>query len=966
MSMNNRPNHQFENQLDESLRHGFVNQLKYQGNIYSPQVLVNDSATGEYVLTEIQNELKKANSFSINVAFITTAGIGMLKTQLSDFADRGGEGRILVSPYLDFNDPITLYELLKLKNVEVRMTPKDAKVHSKIYIFKHNQEQTVIVGSSNLTHSAMKLNYEWNVKLTSTINGEFINRTQSDFESLWEKSSVLTTTLIKDYAKNRRILIDGESKVDQIETNYPIIKPNKMQAAAVESIATIRALGEKRALVVSATGTGKTYLAAFDVKQSQAESVLFLVHREQILRDAQLSFQKVIGFADDESCIYKSGMDLSDKKYVFSTVQSLSRDENLQTLAPAFFDYILIDEVHRAVASSYQKIMDYFHPDFYLGITATPERTDGQNIFELFHYNVAYEIRLQEALESEMLSPFLYYGVSELRTEDGELIDESLDFSQLVTNERVDHLIEKIDYYEVSSLQTKGLIFCSRNDEAKELSKALNQRNFRTVALSGKDSQDVREEKVRKLEIGQLDYILTVDIFNEGIDIPSINQVIMLRNTESSIVFVQQLGRGLRKHPGKDFVTVIDFIGNYKNNYMIPIALYGDQSLNKDNYKRNLGRHDQIKGITTVNFEEVAEKRIFESITQAPFAYLTNLKKIYTELLNRLGRTPLLFDYHRNNSLDPTIFFDGRFEHYGEVIDKFESADYLLEELEETSILQMMSYELLNGKRPHELLLLKYLLKERTTIAKDDYCLYLTKQEAEYSPELLQSVEDVLTLDFFMNQARTKYKYPLIEIKNNKYQLSNAFQKGLENQKFEELVIDLIKTGLAHTKKYPAGYRVKGFEIGAKYTRKDAMRLLLWQTDESSTVYGYRTKHNTTPIFITYHKDDEISDTTKYKDAFINEHLLHWYTRPELTIDSNEVQAIINSKELENDLHLFVKREDTSKSDFYYLGELAYNKNSAKNEEIGTVGEKKTVVTMDLTLKTAMSYSLYQYLVRED
>lgn len=964
--MNRRVDNHFENQLDESLRHGFVDQLKYRGNIYSPQVLVNDAATGEYVLTEIQSELKKANSFSINVAFITTAGIGMLKTQLSDFADRGGKGRILVSPYLDFNDPETLYELLKLKHVEVRMTPKEAKVHSKIYIFEHDQEQIVIVGSSNLTHSAMKLNYEWNVKLTSAINGEFVDRTQRDFDSLWEKSLVLTNHLIEDYGKNRKILIDRESKVDQIEPNYSIIKPNKMQAEAVKSIAAIRALGEERALVVSATGTGKTYLAAFDVQQSQAERVLFLVHREQILRDAQLSFQEVIGFSDDESCIYKSGMDISDKKYVFATVQFLSRTENLQTLEPDFFDYILIDEVHRAAAASYQKIMAYLEPDFYLGITATPERTDGQNIFELFHYNVAYEIRLQEALEAEMLSPFLYYGVSELRQADGQLIDERIDFSQLVTNERVEHLIEKINYYEVSSLQTKGLIFCSRNDEAKELSEALNRRGFRTVALSGKDSQDIREEKVKKLESGQLDYILTVDIFNEGIDIPSINQVVMLRNTESSIVFVQQLGRGLRKHPGKDFVTVIDFIGNYKNNYMIPIALYGDQSLNKDNYKRNLGKHDQIKGITTVNFEEVAEKRIFDSITQAPFAYLTNLKKIYTELLNRLGRTPLLFDYHRNNSLDPTIFFDGRFEHYGEVIDKFERADYLLEELEETSMIQMISYELLNGKRPHELLLLEYLLRERTPISKADYCLLLERNGAEYSQELLQSVEDVLTLDFFVKQAREKYKYPLIEIKNNNYQLSTDFQKGLENKKFHELVVDLIKTGLAHTKKYPAGFKVKGFEIGKKYTRKDAMRLLLWQSDESSTVYGYRTKHQTTPIFITYHKDDEISETTKYGDAFINEHLLHWYTRPELTINSKEVQAIIHSKELDNDLHLFVKREDTAKSDFYYLGELAYNKNSAKNEKIGAVGEKKTVVTMDLTLKTPMSYRLYQYLVQEE
>ncbi len=966
-----RTNNYFENQLEESLKYGFIHNVKHQSNLYSPQILTNNSATGEYVLTEIQSELKKAKAFSINVAFITTAGIGMLKTQLADFAKRDGQGKILVSPYLDFNDPTALYELLKLKNVEVRMTPKNAKVHSKLYIFEHKREQTVIVGSSNLTHSAMKLNYEWNVKLTSTIHGDFVKQAQSDFNTLWEKSDLLNQAIIEEYAKDRRNLFNQEFRViDPKKTKdaYPIIKPNEMQRKAVCSLREIRELGEERALVISATGTGKTYLAAFDVEQCHPERMLFLVHREQILRDAKQSFQDVIGFSDEEAIIYTSGDDLTNKKYVFATVQSLSRTENLQDLAVDFFDYILIDEVHRAAASSYQKIMDHFTPDFYLGLTATPERTDGQNIYELFDYNLAYEIRLQEALEEEMLSPFLYYGVSELRKEDGELLDDKVDFSQLVTKERVDHLIEKIDYYKVSILETKGLIFCSRNDEAKELSKALNLRGFKTVALSGKDSQDVRERKVKKLETGELDYILTVDIFNEGIDIPSINQVIMLRNTESSIVFVQQLGRGLRKHPGKEFVTVIDFIGNYKNNYLIPIALYGDQSLNKDNYVRKLGKHDQIQGVTTINFEEVAQQRIFDSIAETSLTSMANLKKIYVELLNRLGRTPLLFDYYRNNSLDPAIFFDRRFAHYGEVIHKFEKGKeaYELADLEEAAILEMISYELLNGKRPHELILLKALLREDGVISKTNYCLKLEEAGADCSEELIRSVEDVLTLDFFIKQAQKKYRYPLIEINSNKYHLSAAFQKGLENEAFEKLVIDLIKTGLARTKKYLAGYQVKGFEIGEKYTRKDVMRLLLWESDESSTVYGYRTKYQTTPIFITYHKSDEISETTKYEDRFINEHLLHWYTRSQRTIESDEVQLIINAKELENELHLFVKRDDNDQIDFYYLGELEYNEGSAQNHRIGEVGEKKSVVTMDLTLKTPMSYSLYHYLVREE
>ena len=558
---------EFEAQLKQSLNYGFIHNVNYKDNSYSPKVLTNNPKTGEYVLTEIQNELNKSLSFCMNVAFVTTTGIGMLKTQLLDFSDRGGTGKILVSPYLGFNDPAALQELLKLKNIEVRMTDEKVNSHAKLYIFNHVKEQSVIVGSSNLTHSAMKMNYEWNVKLTSTDNGDFIQRTQKDFDMLWNNSIPLNQKTISDYEANRKQLVHTEMLNDTntpTTTDYPVITPNEMQEEAVQAITSLRKQGAERALVISATGTGKTYLGAFDVKKYQPKRMLFLVHREQILRDAEESFQKVIGFDDKESVIYKSGDDLTNKKYVFATVQSLSRNENLDQLDFDTFDYILIDEVHHAAANSYQKIMNYFNPDFYLGLTATPERTDGQNIYELFQYNVAYEIRLQDALAEEMLSPFLYYGVSEMRRADGELIDEKEDFSNLVTSERVDHILEKVAYYEVSSEETRGLIFCSRNKEAEELSEELNTRGLKTAALSGKNSQEVRERHVQQLESGELDYILTVDIFNEGVDIPSLNQIIMLRNTQSSIVFVQQLGRGLRLHPEKDYVTIIDFIGNYK------------------------------------------------------------------------------------------------------------------------------------------------------------------------------------------------------------------------------------------------------------------------------------------------------------------------------------------------------------------------------------------------------------------
>lgn len=961
----------FEQQLDQSLKYGFIHNIQYRNNLYSPKVLTNNPQTGEFILTELQNELKKAQSFCINVAFVTTTGIGMLKTQLADFKERGGHGKILVSPYLGFNDPAALYELMKLEQVEVRMSDEKIKSHAKVYIFDHQKEQTVIVGSSNLTHSAMKLNYEWNVKLTSTDNGEFIKRTTADFEALWAESTPLTDASISAYAKNRKQMVQTDALYDLPiveQDKYPVIKPNRMQQEAVTAIQSLRQAGAERALVISATGTGKTYLGAFDVKQAKPKCMLFLVHREQILHDALASFQKVIGFDSDEAWLYKSGDNLTGKKYVFATIQSLSRPENLAQLDAHFFDYILIDEVHHASAQTYQRIMNHFTPDFFLGLTATPERTDGQNIYELFHYNVAYEIRLQEALAEEMLTPFLYYGVTEMRKADGELIDEKEDFYRLVTKERVDHILEKVRYYEISSEETRGLIFCSRNQEAEDLSAELNQRGLRTVALSGKDSQAVREKVVKQLEDGELDYILTVDIFNEGIDIPSLNQIVMLRNTQSSIVFVQQLGRGLRLFPKKQVVTIIDFIGNYKNNYLIPMALYGDKSFNKDNYRRKLGQHKQISGITTVNFEEVAQKQIYDSITQTKLSSIANLKTEYLDLKNRLGRTPLLYDYYRERSLDPIVFFeDSRFKHYGDVIHKFEknTGDYQLADDVKTGMLQMISFELVNGKRPHELILLKQLIKQRRPISKDEYKGELTKNQAAYSAKLIQSVERVLTYDFFIQQAKVKYQNPLIDIKDEYYQLSKKFEEALDDPIFYTLAVDAIKTGLARSRKYPAGYTLQGLEIGEKYSRKDALRLLLWENDESSTVYGYRIKHQTCPIFINYHKNEDISDTTKYGDEFINESLLHWYSRSNLTTRSTEVQDIIHSAERNIDLHIFVKREESEGTEFYYMGPADYTTGSADDHEIGDVGNKAPVVTMDLALHQPMTYELFQYLVRE-
>lgn len=948
----------FEAQLLESVQYGFIDREIFQEGVYSPKILINDTETHRYVLNDIQEELSRAESFSFSVAFITQSGLALIKSQLSDLADEGVQGRILISPYLDFNDPIAMKELLKLKNVDVRITPTDMQMHAKFYLFEQENKQVIISGSSNLTHTALKINYEWNVKLTSTHNGDFIQNAKEEFERIWKKSIVLDIEAINAYSARRKTVIKTASIQDESIASYQeTIRPNKMQEQALEGLATVRENGANKALVISATGTGKTYLSAFDVKQYNPDRMLFIVHREQILQKSLIDFQKVLGFEDDEGCIYKSGMDLSQKRYIFATIQTISREDNLQSFAPSFFNYILIDEVHKAGADTYKKVMNYFQPDFYLGMTATPERTDGQNIYELFDYNIAYEIRLQEALDNDMLCPFIYYGVSDIKI-DGQLIDEKATFSNLVSEQRVNHILEKVTYYGVSGETVKGLIFCSSVNEAKELEGQFNARGLRTRALSGEHSQEERQRVVQDLENGDLDYILTVDIFNEGIDIPSVNQVVMLRNTQSSIIFIQQLGRGLRKHDSKEYVTIIDFIGNYQNNYLIPVALFGDQSMNKDNYRREVREPNILKGLTTINFEKVAKEQIFSSITNTTLSSIKILRDAFKDLENKLGRVPYLSDFVKLNSIDPLVFFENSsFQNYGDVINKFSEETILLSEVEKR-FLNFITFEILNGKRKHELYLLNLLVENEGLVSSDKWFEFIIEHDLDFQTDVLDSVTRVLDLSFLKVQEQKKYGTDaLVTFDGELYRLNEEIQESLvNNTKFTQLFLDVIETGILKSRDYP-----EIFTLGQKYTRREVLKLMNVAKDEPPlNIGGYKIDKDTNscPIFITYHKSEDISDTIKYEDELLNESTLKWFSKNKRTLDSNDVSTIIHSNENGLRLELFVIKDDSEAGEFYYLGPLKYVENSAS--EIIKSGD--SVVQMLFKIGSPVETNLYKYL----
>ncbi|MBS6211576.1 MAG: DEAD/DEAH box helicase family protein, partial [Clostridiales bacterium] len=609
-------------QLKQGLSTAFINQNISSNLAYKPQFVSNNYKEGRKVISSIEDELLSCEGFAISVAFITMGGITPLLQTLRELEQRNIPGKILTTDYLTFSDPKALRILANFKNIELKMfVTENGKegFHTKGYIFKKEKMYRIIVGSSNMTLSALTTNREWNTKIVSTEQGEYTQNIVAEFKQLWNAQQSLSFEQFIEaytnvYTKNKIIRkqkeIAKQAEVPSLEVYR--LQPNSMQVGFINNLREIYEGGEDKALLISATGTGKTYASAFAARELEFKRALFLVHRNQIAKQALKSYRKVFDGKVSMGMVTGKYQDY-DADFVFATVQILSKEETLKKYKKDHWDLIIIDEAHHSSADSYKKIMDYFTPSLWLGMTATPDKRDdnleGRNIYEIFNHQIAYEIRLQNAMEEDLLCPFHYFGITDLEViaDAGKSSEKKIEnFRYLTSDERVHNVMKQAEFFGYSGDRVKGLIFCSRIDEARELSTKFNEKGWRTLVLSGSDSEETRSVAIERLAGDEaedaLDYIISVDIFSEGVDVPEINQVIMLRPTESPIIFIQQLGRGLRKAEDKEYVVVIDFIGNYRNNFMIPIALSGDLSYNKDNIRRYVTEGGRvIPGASTIH-----------------------------------------------------------------------------------------------------------------------------------------------------------------------------------------------------------------------------------------------------------------------------------------------------------------------------------------------------------------------------
>ena len=957
--------------IQSGLSTAFLDKNISSNVLYRPQFISNDYKNGRKVLSAIEDELLHCDSFLISVAFITMGGITPLLQTLRTLEDKGIKGKILTTDYLAFSDPKALDKLATFSNIELKMyLVPDSKngFHTKGYIFQSNEIYKILIGSSNMTNTALTTNREWNTKIVSTKSGEFVSEMLDEFEELWNHPN---TYSYNEFIGAYRVHYEEYKKVKQkeeIKLPSKQLIPNSMQQAFISSLRNIRNSNESKALLISATGTGKTYASAFALQDQNPKKALFLVHREQIAKQALQSYRNVFGDTKTFGLLSGNSKD-TDVDYLFATMQTMSKKEVYSSFAPDTFDTIIIDEAHRIGAKSYQEIMEYFKPKFWLGMSASPERTDDFDVYAAFDHNIAYEIRLQQALEENLLCPFHYFGITDFLTDGNET--DFTDFNYLTSNQRVDYIIKQTNYYGYSGERVKGLMFCSSKKEAAALSERLNLRGYRTLALSGEDSQEKREDAIDRLvsdtRSDYLQYILTVDIFNEGVDIPEINQVVLLRPTQSPIVFVQQLGRGLRKSQDKEYVVILDFIGNYKNNFMIPIALSGDRSYNKDNIRRYVLEGERIiPGSSTIHFDEISKKQIFASIDKLS-GIKTFIKESYKNLKYKLNRTPLLMDFLSNHEVDPLVILK-EYKTYYKLLESIDasSIEKPLND-KELTVLEYYSSIIANSRRPIEAELLNQIINLYTIEPFDLLNQINSKYNTQFNMNHLNSALSNITGNFIKTSAE-KDKYTLLNSvilhNDDKLSISNDFKNILTNTQFKEYIQDLIDVCIEKNKSLRNKKKdTFGFIMYEKYSRRDVCQLLNHIKDDASTMYGMKQLNKNTCIFVTYHKADGINGAEyldgkpNYSDSFMDSQTFMWNSKIGNGPESKYMKEFISGETK----RLFVKKSDGEGTDFYYMGtfEIDNIKGTTKKNNKGVL---QPICDVTLKMNESIREDIFDYL----
>ncbi|MDK2062629.1 DEAD/DEAH box helicase [Aliarcobacter butzleri] len=869
--------------------------------------------------------LDNCESFYFNVAFINFSGIQLLLDSFKKLEEKNIKGEILTSTYLNFTQIKALEKIKKFKNIELKIYDCEVSnigFHSKSYIFEFKDDYKILIGSSNITASAFKSNIEWNVKTVAKKDDIFLKDVLNEFETLWKSSSEVNDEFLTSYSN---FLNSQNKEFKSFNSNQ--IKTNFMQEKALEKLENLRKKGENKALIIAATGSGKTYLSAFDVKNFKAKTILFLVHRENILIKAKQSFENILPEINSFG-LYTGNKKEQDKNYLFSTIQTMS--SNFLDFSQDFFEYIIIDEAHHVTSPSYKKILDYFKPKFLLGLTATSNRMDGNSIYEVFDENIALDIRLNDALEHNLIVPFHYYGISDIQSIDYENVDlTKIDLlaKLLSVNKRVDFIIDKMNFYSNSGNKRKVLGFCVSKEHCNFMSEEFNKKGINSITLTSEDSIPKREESIKKLENenDSLEVIFTVDIFNEGIDIPSINMVLFLRPTNSPIVFVQQLGRGLRKYKNKEFLTVLDFIGNHKKAYLIALALVGNKMIDKESIKLSLQNNFADFKNAFISMDEISKSRILEQINKENFNQLKYLKEQYFEVKNILGKVPTLVDFLQfEDVINPLKFIDES-KSYIEFLAKVEENKKVKELILDENFIKAIRFieNELPIKRVYEFAILKYLLN-------NDFCdeniafKILNKYLNRVDKETIIHSFLYLRQDFLDSAQKNRY-LKLINYENKIARKTKEFEELLKNENYKKIFEDSLNFGIYNYEEEfgSTDFGKPFFKLYSKYNMLNIAKLCNFPKIHSSfRGSGFLKYENDFFLFINLEKE-KFSKSANYHNAFLSKDVFTYQSKPSHSSDKGDGQRLCENKKFGVKLHIFVRKfvqVDKKTQDFIYLG----------------------------------------------
>ena len=876
-------------------------------------------------LDKIISSLNSCSSFSWSVSFIKKAGLDLLLPALEDALKRGAKGELVTSTYQNFTDVPSLEVFFSLQakysnfscHVDFDSFGDDG-FHTKGYIFSYPDHHEIIIGSSNITYWALMKNMEWDLSVISKDQEPLLDSINKEYVHYWKKTEPLTRDLIRRYTIHLSYAIQSWDMDYFDPENSRSIHPNLMQRQALRQISRYRLMGVKKALVVAATGSGKTYLAAFDALNFQAKKILFVVHKDMILGKALEKFAAVFGKTKTYG-IYTGESKELDADFLFASNQILAR--HLELFAPDEFDYIVVDEVHHATASTYKKIISYFKPQFLLGLTATPDRMDEQSVYDLFDKNVPYDLRLRDALENDLIVPFHYFGIK----------DSLIDYEDDVTQEGIRRIVmacssqdnckyiaEQIEKHKQSGGKLKCVAFCRNIEHCRLMADGMNEIGYPSVSLTGRNSTGERIKAFNDLqdEDNPLEIVFCVDILNEGIDIPSMNMVLFLRPTESSTIFIQQLGRGLRKYEGKQYLTVLDFIGNsYTRSVQIAIAL-GSLSKGGSPDKRTMLDHVrtnfdtlEIPGVE-VHFDRESQDEILASIEKTNFNTFDLLLQDYKNFKSYLKLGPAEYPKHID-FLNPEVGADllrytKKFESYYDFLARAnEEIPYFNDE--EKNAIRTLSW-FLPLVRPYEFAIVQSLLAgSKSSVAlKKELSNNDNFNEDSYNHALLM-LQDKISYN------HTEHHIVLLGLKDDVYFLLFS----TNNPVFVDWIKDLLNYGL---ERYVGEFLhvTTPLRIYGGYTM--ATSLLAINNNSLYNMTGVTYTQGHLLLYINLNKDFQAEERLKYKDKFLSNKVLQWESQTGTTLTNGKGVRLIKQGKAD----IFVrktKKEDGIESPFVYLGE---------------------------------------------